>query len=97
MKSTKEISISDVQLIQCSASEVNQLCKELPKGTVKQINKHRWTLKNRNYGTSSRKRRLETIKQLQLEVQNLRQEAIRLKKHLDFYKNLVQKNSVHTK
>ena len=47
MKSTKGISISDVQLIQCSASEVNQLCKGLPKGTVKQINKRRWTLKNK--------------------------------------------------
>ena len=65
MKSTEGISILDMQLIQCSASEVNQLCKGLPKGTVKQIKKRRRTLNKRNYATSSRKRRLETIKQLQ--------------------------------
>ena len=65
MKSTEGISILDMQLIQCSASEVNQLCKGLPKGTVKQIKKRHRTLNKRNYATSSRKRRLETIKQLQ--------------------------------
>lgn len=82
LKSTEGMRISDVQLIQCSASEVNQLCKGLPEGTVKQIKKRRRTLKNRKYATSSRKRRLETTKQLEIEVQNLRQEVIRLKKHI---------------
>lgn len=79
--------ISEKQLVQCSASQVNYLCKGLPKGTVEQIKKRRRTLKNRHYANSSRLRRFKKTKQLELEVKDLRQEIVRLKEKIHFYEN----------
>ena len=94
LESAEEPGISDRQLLQYSASKVNQLCKGLPKGTVKQIKKRRRTLKNRDYATSSRQRRLKKIKDLELQVQGLQKEVIRQKKELDLYKNRAQRTDL---
>ena len=87
-------SITDEQLSEYSARDINRLCKGYPEETVKQLKKRRRTLKNRGYASNSRVRRLQqkneletTKNQLQMEVQKLRQEVIEIKKQRDYYKN----------
>ena len=88
------LNISDDQLGQYSARDINRICKGCPEEVVKQLKKRRRTLKNRGYASNSRVRRLqqktelETSKnQLQMEVQKLRQEVIEMRKQRDYYKN----------
>jgi len=88
------LNITDDQLAQYSARDINRLCKGCPEEVVKQLKKRRRTLKNRGYASNSRVRRLQqkneletTKKQLQLEVQKLRQEVIDMRKQRDYYKN----------
>lgn len=86
--------ITDEQLAQYSARDINRLCKGYPDDIVKQLKKRRRTLKNRGYASNSRVRRmqqkteLETTKsQLQTEVQKLKQEVADMRKQRDYYKN----------
>ena len=88
------LNISDDQLAQYSARDINRLCKGCPEEVVKQLKKRRRTLKNRGYASNSRVRRmqqkteLETTKnQLQMEVHKLRQEVVEMRKQRDYYKN----------
>ena len=88
------LNISDDQLAQYSARDINRICKGCPEEVVKQLKKRRRTLKNRGYASNSRVRRLQqkteletTKNQLQMEVQKLRQEVIEMRKQRDYYKN----------
>jgi len=88
------LNISDDQLSQYSARDINRICKGCPEDMVKQLKKRRRTLKNRGYASNSRVRRmqqkteLETTKtQLQSEVQRLKQEVADMRKQRDYYKN----------
>jgi len=88
------LNISDDQLAQYSARDINRICKGCPEDLVKQLKKRRRTLKNRGYASNSRVRRmqqkneLETTKtQLQSEVQKLKQEVADMRKQRDYYKN----------
>lgn len=88
------LNISDDQLAQYSARDINRLCKGCPEEVVKQLKKRRRTLKNRGYASNSRVRRLQqkneletTKNQLQIEVQKLRQEIIEMRKQRDYFKN----------
>ena len=88
------LNVSDDQLAEYSARDINRICKGCPEEVVKQLKKRRRTLKNRGYASNSRVRRLqqktelETTKtQLQFEVQKLRQEVVEMRKQRDYYKN----------
>lgn len=88
------LNISDDQLSQYSARDINRICKGCPEEVVKQLKKRRRTLKNRGYASNSRVRRLQqktelesTKNQLQMEVQKLRQEVVEMRKQRDYYKN----------
>lgn len=83
----EEPCISGRRLVQFSALHMNQLCQGLPNGAVKEMKKRRRTLKNRVYATNYRQCRLREKLCLELQVKNLQQEVIRLKKELDLYKN----------
>ena len=91
---TNILNISDDQLAEYSARDINRLCKGCPEEVVKQLKKRRRTLKNRGYASNSRVRRLQqktelesTKNQLQMEVQKLRQEIVEMRKQRDYYKN----------
>ena len=86
--------ISDDQLAQYSARDINRLCKGYSEEVVKQLKKRRRTLKNRGYASNSRVRRLQqknelesTKNQLQQEVMKLRQDIVEMRKQRDYYKN----------
>lgn len=86
--------VSDDQLAQYSARDINRVCKGYPEEMVKQLKKRRRTLKNRGYASNSRVRRLQqkteletTKNQLQQEVMKLRQEVVEMRKQRDYYKN----------
>lgn len=88
------LNITDDQLAQYSARDINRLCKGYPEEVVKQLKKRRRTLKNRGYASNSRVRRLQqknelesTKNQLQVEVQKLRQEVVEMRRQRDYYKN----------
>ena len=88
------LNISDDQLAEYSARDINRICKGCPEEVVKQLKKRRRTLKNRGYACNSRVRRLQqkteletTKNQLQMEVQKLRQDVIEMKKQRDYFKN----------
>ena len=88
------LNISDDQLAQYSARDINRSCKGCPDEVVKQIKKRRRTLKNRGYASNSRVRRLQqktelesTKNQLQREVEQLRLEIVDMRKQRDYYKN----------
>ena len=88
------LNITDDQLAQYSARDINRLCKGCPEEVVKQLKKRRRTLKNRGYASNSRVRRLQqknelesTKNQLQMEVQKLRQDVVEMRKQRDYYKN----------
>lgn len=78
--------ITDEDLAQYSARDVNILCKGYPGEVVKQLKKWK-RLKNRGYVSNSRVRRLQQKNELELEVQKLRQELIEIRKQRDYYKN----------
>ncbi|XP_065913823.1 transcription factor MafB-like [Dysidea avara] len=88
------LNITDDQLAQYTARDINRLCKGCPEDIVKQLKKRRRTLKNRGYASNSRVRRMQqkselesTKTQLQTEVLKVKQELAEMRKQRDYYKN----------
>jgi len=88
------INITDYQLAEFSAHDINRICKRCPEDMVKQLDKHICTLKNRGYASNFRVRRMQQISelestkaQLQREAQKLKQEVSDMCKQQEYYIN----------
>ena len=73
--------ISDQQLVECSTTYLNILCKGLPKEISIQVKKQRM-LKNRIYASSLRFRKAKAFDELKLEVLKLKEEIVLLNNKL---------------
>ena len=85
--------VSDDQLTQMSARDLNKYFKDYSPGTISQLKKKRRTLKNRGYALNSRMKRVQQKNELEDEkhalqdkVKDLQSEIDQLKKELDVYK-----------
>jgi hypothetical protein len=88
--------VSDDQLTQMSARDLNKHFKEFTPVMITQLKKKRRTLKNRGYALNSRMKRVQQKADLEIERDSLREqlrerdsEVSHLKKQLDAYKRKV--------
>jgi chaperonin cofactor prefoldin len=88
--------VSDDQLTQMSARDLNKYFKEYSPTVISQLKKKRRTLKNRGYALNSRMKRVQQKTELEVEkinlqdqVKDLNTEVEQLKKELDSYKRKV--------
>lgn len=100
--------VTDDQLLNLSVKDLNSQVKGLPKDFVKKIKQRRRTLKNRGYAHSCRLKRLEeksslqrTKKDLEDDVEMLKQQLQKVSHERDFYKSQFEKiarqNLLHRK
>lgn len=90
--------VTDDQLLKLSVKDLNSQMKGLPKDFVKKIKQRRRTLKNRGYAHSCRLKRLEeksslqrTKKDLEDDVEMLKQRLQKVSHERDFYKSQFEK------